>query len=123
MKAVLLRSLLVALLIGPLTTFVDVVIRTHPHHRYDPPLSEVEVQQLSSGSVAHFRAELEKRQVPFTRRQWLAESVGQHYFWSSLAKSSLVPTLGVFFACVCIGGLERRQLRRNLDATPKVNLE
>jgi hypothetical protein len=118
MKTVLLRSLFVALLIGPLTTFVDVVTRTHHTHRYEPPVSEAELQQLSEGSVAHFRAELEKRQVPFTCRQWLEESVGQHYFWNSLAKSSLVPTVGVFLACVCVGGLERRELRRSVASHP-----
>jgi hypothetical protein len=122
-KRVFLTSLLVALVFGSLTAFVDSIAWVRVSHRYEPPLSELEMRQWDKGSVTQLRAELEKRQVPYSRAQWLADSIRQRFFWTGLAKRSLVTILGIFFACVCVIWLNRRVSEatttgRNLSATP-----
>jgi hypothetical protein len=84
------------------------MIWTHVTHRYEPPLTETEMQQWEQGSVSQLKAELAKREVPYTRIQWLADSIGHRFFWVNLAKSSVVPALGVFLACMWAGLLNRR---------------
>ena len=104
-------SLLAALVFGPLTAFVNSFAFARVRYRYEPPISETEMRQWEQGSVAHLNAELAKRYVPYTRGQWLADSIGQRLFWISLAKASLLPTFGVFFACICVRALEHRPAR------------
>lgn len=108
MKKVVLISMLVAIIFGPATAFVNYAAWTHVRYRYKPPLSETEMQQLEQGSVAQLKAELAKREVPYTRAQWLRDSIGEPSFWTGLAKMSLVPTLSVFFACICFAGIAIR---------------
>lgn len=97
-----LTSLLLALVFGPLIAFVDSVARTRVTHRYASLISQAEMEQWERGSVSQFKAELAKREVPYTRTQWLADSVGHTFFWNNLAKSSVIPALGVFLACMCV---------------------
>jgi hypothetical protein len=92
----------------------------HRGAKYEPPISEAEWRQLSELPAAKLGPILEGRQVRLTRIQWLCDSIGYSYFWKSQAKNSLVPTLGVFFACICVGGLERRRARSNVDLQPVV---
>jgi len=111
MKTVFLTALLAAVLFGPLTAFVDYVAWTHVRYRYEPGITDADMRQWRQLSVTQFQAELEKRQVPYTKTQWLADSVRSRFFWADLAKRSLVPGLCVFFACLCAGGVIRRQMR------------
>jgi hypothetical protein len=104
-KKAFLISMLVAILFGPATAFVNYVAWTHVRYRYEPPVSETEMQQWEQGSVAHLKAEIAKRQVSYSRAQWLRDSIGELSFWTFLAKMSLVPTLSVFLACICFGGI------------------
>jgi hypothetical protein len=86
MRSLVLRSLLVALLIGPLITFVSVVTSTR----------------------TDLEAFMKSREVKFTRYQWLRESIGYAYFWKEIARSSLGPCIGIFLGCLVVGKLERR---------------
>lgn len=111
MKRVLLASLFAAVLFGPLIAFVDSVAWTRVRYRYEPGISQAEMRQWDQLSVAQLEAQIEKRRVPYTKAQWLADSVSSRFFWTDLAKRSLVPDLCVFLACACVGGLVRRQTR------------
>ena len=101
MKRPFLVSLLLALVFGPVIAFGDSLAWVHVTHRYQPPISPEEFQRWEQGSVSQLKAEMAKREVPYTRTQMLADSVGHTFFWKNLAKSSLIPALGVFLACMC----------------------
>ena len=107
MKKTLLKSLVLALVFGPTISFFNALMWTRVTHRYQPPVSGEELRSWK-GSVAELQAELSKREVPYTRTDFLRDNVGQRFFWIYLAKSSLIPVLGVFFACVCFGFLQSR---------------
>jgi hypothetical protein len=109
---IVLMPLLVALTFGPLIALVDYVAQMHVTHRYEPPLSQAEMQQWEEGSVPQLKAELAKREVPYSKAQWLADSIGQRYFWIGLEKMSLVPVLGVFLACISVTLLDRYASKR-----------
>jgi hypothetical protein len=113
MRRIFLTPLFLAVVFGPLTAFVSTVAWTRVEYRYEPGISQEEMRKWDQGKVAQLQAELAKRRVPYTRAQYLADSLGQRYFWKGLAKSSLIPTAGVFLACVCVGALERRQANRS----------
>jgi hypothetical protein len=108
MRSLLLRSLLVALLIGPLVTFVSTVASVRTTVRYDPGLSEAEIKSYDNRKVSDLEAVLKSREVKFTRYQWLRESIGYSYFWKGVARSSLGPCIGIFLGCIIVGRLERR---------------
>jgi hypothetical protein len=93
---VFLISLLLALIVGPLTALTETILWMHGAHKYNPPITEAEWQKLLQLPAAKLGFALVGREVRFTRMQWLRESVGYSYFWKGLAKSSLVPTVGVF---------------------------
>ena len=107
MQKLFLKSLLLALVFGPTIAFFNPLLWTRITHRYQPPLSGEEMRNWK-GSVAELQAELSKREVPYTRMEFLKDSMGHGLFWMNLAKSSLVPALGVFLACICFSALERR---------------
>lgn len=106
MQKLALKSLLLALVFGPAIGFFNSLLWTRVTHRYQPPLSGEEMRNWK-GSVAELQAELSKREIPYTRTEFLKDSVGQRFFWVYLAKTSLVPALGVFLACICFSGLDR----------------
>jgi hypothetical protein len=115
MRTLLLRSLLVALLIGPLVTFVSTVASVRTMSRegvfmvtYEPALSEVEIKSYDNRTVSDLKALMKSREVKVTRYQWLRESIGYAYFWKGIARSSLGPCIGIFLGCIVVGGLERR---------------
>ena len=108
MRSLFLSSLLVALLIGPLVTFVSTVASVRTTVKYEPGLSEAEMKSYDNRTVSDLDAFLKSRQVKFTRYQWLRESVGYPYFWKGIALRSLGPCIGIFLGCIVVGRLERR---------------
>ena len=110
MKRVFFVSLLLALVIGPITALTDTVLWLRGAHKYQPPITEAEWQKLLQLPATKLGLALAGREVRLTRMQWLRDSIGHSYFWKGLAKNSLVPIVGVFFACICFGGLERRRV-------------
>lgn len=109
MKTLLVRSLLAAVLIGPLVTFVSTVASVRTTVKYEPGISEDELKSYDSRTVSDLDAFLKSRQVKFTRFQWLRESIGYAYFWKAIAWKSLGPSIGIFLGCIAVGRLERRQ--------------
>ena len=120
LKRVFLVSVLLALIVGPLIALSNSVLWLRGAHKYDPPITEAEWRQLGELPAARMGLALARREVRLTRMQWLRDAVGHSYFWQSLAKSSVVPTLGVFFSCICFGGLEghRRNAKPPLNSHP-----
>jgi len=112
MKALLLRSLLIAVLVGPATDLVHTFVSFHGGMRYDPPLSEAEFHQMGNMTVNEMEASLAKRKVKMTRWDWLRDSVPYSYFWKQVAQDAIVPSCGVFLACTWIGWTEKRRFQR-----------
>ena len=108
MRSLLLRSLVVALLMGPLVTFVSTVASVRTTVKYEPGLSEDEIKSYDNRTVSDLKAFMKSREVKFTRYQWLRESIGYAYFWKGIARSSLGPCIGIFLGCLVVGRLERR---------------
>jgi hypothetical protein len=52
------------------------------------------VEQWKELSAAEFEMKVFERRVPFSR---LSDTIHYGYFWTSLAKTSLIPTFGIFF--------------------------
>jgi hypothetical protein len=77
--------------------------------KYEPGLSPAEISEYNNRSVSELESFLKSREVKFTRYQWLRESIGEGYFWREIAKKSFVPCIGICFACVIVGALERRR--------------
>jgi hypothetical protein len=77
--------------------------------KYEPGVSEAEMKEYDNRSVSEFRAFMKSREVKFTRPEWLRQSIGEGYFWKEITKKSIVPCIGLFFACAIMGGLERRR--------------
>jgi hypothetical protein len=101
-------SVVLALLIGLLVGFDDYVLSVHGASRYDPPISEEEGRQLRDMPIAKAEAIFAARRRTLTRRQWVLESIGYSYFWRGVAKDSIAPGLGIFVACLIVGGLQLR---------------
>jgi hypothetical protein len=108
MRSLLVRSLLVALLVGPLVTFVSTVASTRTTVKYVPGISEDEFRSYDNRSVSELEAFMKSREVKFGRYQWLRESIGYAYFWEQIAWDSIGPCIGIFLGCVVVGTLERR---------------
>jgi hypothetical protein len=113
LKRVFLVSLLLALIIGPFAALTDTILWLRGAHKYNPPITETEWQKLLQLPAAKLGLALAGREVRLTRMQWLRDSIGYPYFWKGLAKNNLVPTVAVFFACICIGRLESRRTAAN----------
>jgi len=80
MKKLLFRSLVIALLIGSCTGFVDFVASVHVSARYDPPITEDEGPQIARPPNRKAEEVLSARKKPFTRMQWLEDSIRIHIF-------------------------------------------
>ena len=117
MKALLLRSLLVALLVGPAIDLITTVASLKGGTKYDPPISEAEFHQMGNMTVNEMEAALAKRRIEMTRWGWLRESVPYWYFWKGLARDAIVPSSGVFLACAWVGWMEKRYIQRLATAT------
>jgi hypothetical protein len=112
MKALLLRSLIAAALIGLAISFVSGLTFFHAGFKYEPPFSEAERQQMRNLPMNEVEATLAKRRIKMTRWQWLGDSIHYSYFWKDVARDAVVPGSGVFLGCLWIGWIERRQVRR-----------
>ena len=117
MKALLLRSLLVAVLVGPAIGLVSKVASLQGGTKYDPPLSEAEFHQMGNMTVNEMEAALAKRSIKMTRWDWVRDSVYYSYFWKQVAQDAIVPSSGVFLACTWVGWMEKRDLQRLKTAT------
>lgn len=117
MKALLLRSLLVAVLVGPAIDLVRTVASFHRGEKYDPPVSEAEFHQMGNMTVNEMEAALAKRRIKMTRWDWLRESVPYSYFWKQVTRDAIVPSCGVFLACTWVGWMEKRHVQKLKTAT------
>jgi hypothetical protein len=97
------KSVVIALLFGPLSTFADKLVWIHNSVKYDPPISQSEMEQWRKLPATEMETRFAQRRISLSRMQWLADSVGYLYFWKWLAKSSFVPTIGIFCACLVLG--------------------
>jgi len=107
MKPFLTKSVVIALSIGPLSTFVDRVVSTHNAAKYDPPVSESVMEGWKKLPVAEMQAKFDQRRIHLSRTQWLADSIACWYFWKTRAKSSSVPAPGISSASLVLGFWER----------------
>ena len=114
MKALLLRSLLVAVLVGPVINLVSTFTLFHRAEKYDPPISEAEFHQMGNMTVNEMDAALAKRRIKMTRWDWLKDSVQCSYFWKQVARDAIVPTCGVFLACTWVGWMEKRRTPKGI---------
>ena len=110
-ETLILRSLLAAVLIGPVVTFVATVASVRTTVSYEPGLSQEELKSYDNRTVVDLNAFLKSRAVKFTRSEWLRESIGNAYFWKGIAWKSVGPCIGIFLGCIAVGQLERRQVR------------
>jgi hypothetical protein len=117
MKALLLRSLLVAVLVGPAINLVSTFTLFRRATKYDPPISEAEFHQMGNMTVSEMDAAMAKRRIKLTRWDWLKDSVQYSYFWKQVARDAIVPSCGVFLACTWVGWMDRRHVQRLKTAT------
>jgi hypothetical protein len=116
-KTLLLRSLLIAVLVGPAINLVSTFTLFHDATTYDPPVSEAEFHRMGNMTVNEMEAALAKRSVKLTRWNWLKDSVQYSYFWKQVARDAIVPSCGVFFACIWVSWGERRRMQKLKTAT------
>jgi hypothetical protein len=116
-KALLLRSLLVAVLVGPAINLVSTFTLLHRATKYDPPISEAEFHQMGNMTLNEMDTALAKRRIKVTRWDWLKDSVQYSYFWKQVARDAIVPGCGVFLACIWVGWMDRRHVQRLKAAT------
>ena len=119
MRSLLLKSLLVAVLIGPMITFVFTVAYSRSAVRYEPGISDVEFKSYDKRTVSDLQAFLKSREVKLTRYQSLRESMGYAYFWKGIARSSLRYCIAVFLGCVIFGTWDRRRDWGQTAAKPR----
>ncbi len=110
MKALLLRSLLVAVLVGPAIDLIGTVVRLKGGMKYDPPINEAEFHQMGNMTVNEMEAALAKRRIKMTRWDWVRDSVPYSYFWKQVAHDAIVPSSGVFLACIWVGWMEQKRV-------------
>jgi len=111
-KTLFLRSLLAAVLIGPAIGFVSEFISVRKAARYEPPISETEIHQMEHMTVSEMKASMAKRRIVMSRWEWLRDSVPYSYFWKDLARRAVVPSSGVFLACMWVGWLEEKHVQK-----------
>lgn len=114
MKALLIRSLLVAVLIGPVIDVGRTVASLKGGTKYEPPISEAEWHQMGNMTVNEMDAALAKRRIKMTRWDWLKESVPYSYFWKDVARDAIIPICGVFLACSWVGWTEKRRIPKGI---------
>ena len=111
------RSLLVAVLVGPTVDLVSTFTLFRRATKYDPPVSEAEFRQMGNMTVNEMDAALAKRRIKMTRWDWLRDSVQYSYFWKQVARDAIVPSCGVFLSCIWVGWMERRRVQWLKGAT------
>jgi hypothetical protein len=108
MKGLLLRSLLAALLIGPVATSIVGIASMRPITEYEPGISEAEMKAYDNRTVAELEAFLQSGRMRLTRYQAIRESMRFPGFWTGLVWQSVQSFVGLFLVCVVVGGIERR---------------
>jgi hypothetical protein len=108
MKRVVQKSLAAALLVGFIVGFAEYVASVHGAFKYDPPLSESEYQQMRALPIEKADALLKPRTVKLSRTRWIMESILEPWFWWNVTKKSILPIVGNFVACLCVGVLLQR---------------
>ena len=109
MRKALCRSLIAAFVIGPVVGLLSEALLVRGAVIYVPPVSNSEMDSMENLPMKHFEAALAARKRHLTRWEWLKDSVPYAYFWKDIARRSIVPTSGVFLACVCVGWMEARK--------------
>ena len=109
MRGLLVRSLLVALLLGPVVTFIVGIARISKITEYEPGISEAEMKAYEGRTVAELERFLQSRRVRLTRYQSLREQMRYPFFWKGIARGSVGPCVAVFLGCIIVGGAERRR--------------
>src|ERR1700747_1728716 len=105
MKKLLASSIVIAVLVGVFVGFGDYVLSIHGGSKIDPPISAEEGRQLRDMPIAKAESILVARRTVLTRRQVVFESIGYSYFWTAVARDSILPALAIFVACFIIGRL------------------
>lgn len=108
MKKRILYSLLAAVLIGPAIGLVSLVSSVQPGLRYDPPITQEEMDKLKNLPVREIEVQLAPRAKHISRMEWLRDSIRWPYFWKEVAGRSVLPFFGVFIACLIVGRLQER---------------
>lgn len=108
MRRLLVRSLVIAVLIGSLVGFADFVASVHGASKYDPPISAEESRQLRDMPIEKAEAVLAARRKILSRREWVVGSLRYSYFWKGVAKDSLFPVIGIFIGCLLVGRWQSR---------------
>ncbi|HEX7961153.1 MAG TPA: hypothetical protein VF493_14605 [Terriglobales bacterium] len=106
------RSLLAAVLAGPAIGFVSEFASVHRATRYEPPISEAESVQMENMTVSEMKAVMAKRRIVMSRWEWLRDSAPYFYFWKDLAYRAVIPSSGVFLACMWVGWMEERHVQK-----------
>lgn len=117
MKALFLRCLLAAVLIGPTIGFISEVASFRRASKYNPPLTDAEFQKMKNLSMNEVEATLSKRRITMTRWEWLKDSIAYSYFWKGVAYRGTVPGSGVFLACAWVGWMEKRHVQKLKNTT------
>ena len=120
MRAFLLRSLVAALLIGPAIGFISEATSVEKATKYYPPLSTAEIDRMKNLPFGEVEAAVHRRAIPMSRWEWLKDSIRYSYFWRDVAGRSIVPTAGVFLACLWVGWIGTRGA---LKIRPEGNLQ
>jgi len=108
-KALVLRSLVAAIVAGLAINIAQTVVLFRRATRYEPGISEAEFHQMENMKVSEMENALAKRRIVVTRWAFLRESVHYSYFWRQAARDAIVPTCGIFFACLWVGYTEQRR--------------
>ena len=103
MRKLVVRSFVVAMLIGFSTGFAAYVASVHGAGRYDPPLSEQEWRQVREMPIEKAEAVLSARRKILSRKEWVVGSLRYSYFWKGVAKDSVFPIIGIFVGCLLVG--------------------
>ena len=117
MKALFLRALIAAILLGPAIGLVSKLALVHGAAKYEPPLSEAELHQMRNLTINQIEATFGKRETKMTRWEWLRDSIPYSYFWKDVAFRAIVPSSGVFLGCVWVGWTERKRVQGLKPAT------
>ncbi len=108
MRQLLLKALVIALVFGVSVGFLDSFMWIRSFHRYDPPLSTAEMQDMAKLPAAEMQLRLMPREKHFTRMEWLTESIRCPYFWKGVGQKSIFPVIGTLLGCLCLGSWNLR---------------
>jgi hypothetical protein len=103
MKALVIRSFVIALVLGAVTGFFDSFIWLRDLHKYDPPISLTEAHDLARLPASEMQLRLVQREKHLTKMEWLGESIRYPYFWQGVVQKSVFPIIGIFSGCLLLG--------------------